>query len=85
MGRKEGGGARRFSTPTNVGINPQNFLTFSFTPFPTVVKKFKVIPSASQSQVIKLEPRAPPQKVGYSGQILTLDTLPHLKYNLVTR
>ena len=25
------------ATPTNVGISPQNFLTFSFNPFATLV------------------------------------------------
>ena len=46
-------------TSTNVGIDPQNFLTFSFNPFATLVKHFKAIPSAShQLQIIELEPSA---------------------------
>ena len=38
-----------FSTVTsaNVGISPQNFLTFTFHPFATLVYNFKVIPNAS--------------------------------------
>ena len=32
---------------TNVGINPKNFLTFSFNPFATLVENFKLGPSAS--------------------------------------
>ena len=32
-------------TSTNVGISPQNFLTFSFNPFATLVQNF--VPSAS--------------------------------------
>ena len=48
-----GGGAKRtptsFSpvTSTNVGFGPQNFLTFSFNPFATLVQNFKFVPSAS--------------------------------------
>ena len=34
-------------TSTNVRNRPQNFLTFSFNPFATLVYKFKFIPSAS--------------------------------------
>ena len=34
-------------TSTNVGISPQNFLTFSFNPFATLVQNFKFVPSAS--------------------------------------
>ena len=47
------GGAKRpptsFSivTSTSVGLKPQNFLTFSFNPFTTLVQNFKVIPIAS--------------------------------------
>ena len=32
---------------TNVGISPQNVLTFTFNPFGTLVQNFKAIPSAS--------------------------------------
>ena len=35
-----------FSTLTNVGINLQNFLNFSFDPFYTQVQNLKFIPSA---------------------------------------
>ena len=39
----------RFSpvTSTNVGFGPQNFLTFSFNLFGTLVENFKFVPSAS--------------------------------------
>ena len=33
-------------TSTNVGFGPQNFLTFSFKPFATLVQNFKFVPSA---------------------------------------
>ena len=42
---------------TKVGIGVQNFLTFSFNPFATMVYNFKAIPTASL-------------KVGFSGQIV---------------
>ena len=32
---------------TNLGISPQNFLTFSFNPLATLVQNLKAIPSAS--------------------------------------
>ena len=34
-------------TSTNVRISPQNFLTFSFNPFASLVESFKLAPSAS--------------------------------------
>ena len=34
-------------TSTNIGIIPQNFLTFSFNPFAKVVLSFRAIPRAS--------------------------------------
>ena len=34
-------------TSTNVGFGPQNFLTFSFNSFATLVQNFKSAPSAS--------------------------------------
>ena len=34
-------------TSTNVWFGPQNFLTFSFNPFVTLVQNFKFVPSAS--------------------------------------
>ena len=34
------------ATSTNVGISPQNFLTFSFNPSPTLVQNFKFVLSA---------------------------------------
>ena len=43
------GPATSFSsvTSTNVGISPQNFLTFSFNPFDRLVWNFKFVPSTS--------------------------------------
>ena len=49
----DGGGSKRSPssfppvTSTNVGISPQNFLTFSFYPFTTLLQYFKAIPSTS--------------------------------------
>ena len=34
-------------TSTNLGFGPQSLLTFSFSPFATLVKNFKFLPSAS--------------------------------------
>ena len=34
-------------TSTNVGFGPQNFLTFNFNPFATLVQNFKFVPGAS--------------------------------------
>ena len=34
-------------TSTNVELSPQNFLTFSFNTFATVVQNLKLVPSAS--------------------------------------
>ena len=34
-------------TSTNVGISPQNILTFSFNPFATLVENFKFVPNVS--------------------------------------
>ena len=34
-------------TSTNVGVRPQNFITFSFNPFATLMYNFKFLPSAS--------------------------------------
>ena len=34
-------------TSTKVGLGPQNFLTFSFNPFATLMQNFKFVPSAS--------------------------------------
>ena len=47
-------------TSTNVEFGPQNFLTFNFNPFVTLVKNFKFLPSASPN--IELEPRPPLKK-----------------------
>ena len=42
-------------TSINVEISPQNFLTFSFNPFATMVQSFKTIPSAS-TKLLNLNP-----------------------------
>ena len=34
-------------TSTNVGFGPQNFLTFSFNPFATLLQNVKFVPSTS--------------------------------------
>ena len=34
-------------TSTNVECGPQNFLTFSFNPFATLVQNFKFVPSVN--------------------------------------
>ena len=48
-GGKGGGPPTSFSplTSTNIGFGPQNFLTFSFNPFTTLVQNFKFLPTAS--------------------------------------
>ena len=57
-----------FFPVTNVGINPQIFLTFSFNPIATLVWNVKAIPSASiielkfDSQIIELKTKTAPQK-----------------------
>ena len=50
---QDGGGAKKAPyqffplTATNVEFGPQNFLTFSFNTFATLVQNFKSVPSAS--------------------------------------
>ena len=44
-------------TSTNVEISPQNFLTFSFNPFATLMQNFKAIPSASPKLLTKITPQ----------------------------
>ena len=46
---------------TNVGISPQNFLTFSFNPFATLVQNFKLVPSASP-KLLNLDQDHPSKK-----------------------
>ena len=52
-------------TCTNVGLSPQNVLTFSFNPFATMV-----IPSASP-KLLNLNQDHSSKKSRFSGQILT--------------
>ena len=49
-------------TSTNVGFGPQNFLTFSFSPFATLVQGFKFVPSASP-KLFNLNQDHPSKKV----------------------
>ena len=52
-GRRGGGGGGRppISLPpvtsTNVGTSPKDFVTFSFSPFVTLMQNFRFVPSAS--------------------------------------
>ena len=50
-------------TSKNVGISPQDFQTFIFNPFATLVCNFKVIPSASL-KLLNLN-HEHPQKIGF--------------------
>ena len=65
---QDGGGAKSppptsFSpvTSTNVGFGSQNFLTFSFNPFATLVQNFKLVPSASPN-LLNLDQDHPSKK-----------------------
>ena len=60
---QDGGGAKSFSpvSYTNVGISPQNFLTFCFNPFVTLVQNFKFAPSSSP-KLLDLELNHPSKK-----------------------
>ena len=49
---------------TNRGIKPQNFLTFSFNPFTTLVYNCKLIPTASP-KLLNLNQDHPSKKVGF--------------------
>ena len=55
-------------TSTNVRFGPQNFLTFSFNPFATLVQNFKFAPSASPKLLNLNQDHA--LKKRFSGQIL---------------
>ena len=48
-------------TLTNVGSGPQNFLTFSFNPFATLVQNFEFVPSASP-KLLNLNQSTPQKK-----------------------
>ena len=56
-------------TSTNIGISPQNFLTFSFNTFATLVLNFKFVSSTSP-KLSNLNQDHPSKKSGFSGQIL---------------
>ena len=49
-------------TSKNVRISPQNFLTFSFNTFVTLVKHFEFVPSAS-SKLLNLNQDHPSNKL----------------------
>ena len=51
-------------TSTNLGISLKNFLTFSFSPFATLVWNFKFSPSASP-KLFNLNQDHPSKKVGF--------------------
>ena len=53
-------------TSTNVGFGRQNFLTFSFNPFSTLVQNFKFAPSASP-KLLNLNQDHPSKKRGYDN------------------
>ena len=74
-GRWRGGGTKSppptsFSpvTFTNVGLSTQNFLTFSFNPFETLVENFRFVPSATPKSM-NLNQDHPSKEVFFSGQI----------------
>ena len=56
-------------TSTNVGSGPQNFLTFGFNPFATLVQNFKFVPSTSP-KLLNFNQDHPTKKNDISGQIL---------------
>ena len=67
--RRGGGGGQNASptsfssvTSTNVAIRPQNFLTFSFNTFATLVLNFKFVPSAGQ-KLLNLNQHHPSKKM----------------------
>ena len=49
-------------TSKNVGLSPQNFLSFSFNPFVTLMQNFKFIPSVSP-KLLNLNQDHPSKKV----------------------
>ena len=51
-------------TSTNVGIDPQNFLTFSFDSFATLVQNFTFVPSASP-KLLNLNQDHPSEKADF--------------------
>ena len=51
-------------TSTNVGISPQNFLTFSFNPYATVVQNFKFLRSTCP-KLLNLNQGHPSKKVTF--------------------
>ena len=73
---REGEGAKKPPPPTsfspvtsaNIGISSQNFLTFSFTSFGTLVQNFKFVPSASP-KLLNFNKEHPSKKSSFSGQI----------------
>ena len=58
-------------TRKNVGITPQNFLTFSFNPFATLVQNLKFVPSVSP-KLLNLNEDYPSKKVVFLVIIIKL-------------
>ena len=56
-------------TSANVGLSPQNFLTFRFNPFCHTCVNFKAIPSA-RPKLLNFSLEQPLKIMGFSGQIL---------------
>ena len=56
-------------TSTNVGFGSQNFLTFIFNPFATLVQNFKFAPSANLKLLVLNQDQSS-KKSDFSGQIL---------------
>ena len=67
---KRRGGKKAFptsfssATSTNIGISPQNFLTFSFNSFATLVQNFKFVPSTSP-KLLNLNQDQPSKKATF--------------------
>ena len=72
-------------TSTNVGKSLQNFLTFSFNPFTTLLQNLKSVPSASPKLLnLNRDNRSYPYKIEVmiTSLIEMLVTKQYLQYNL---
>ena len=75
--RMGGGGGKKAPPPTifspvtstNVGVGPQNFLTFSFNPLATLVQNFKFVPSATP-KLMNLKQDHPSKKATFLDRSL---------------
>ena len=61
-------------TSTNVGFGPQNFLTFSFNPFATLVQNFKFVPSASP-KLLNLNQDHPSKKAIFWSNLYKIEIM----------